>query len=111
MRETDKLIGLLAECVRRPNEPLKNAERDVRREVERTAKKHNTTPLLVARELWTTFKERGPARATINRWLCNRTIGPLTPEEFDRRRDVLSKYQKNTRRVLKRLNKEHKNDK
>lgn len=100
MRETDKLIQLLAEAVRNPGEPLKNAERDVRREVEQVARKHNTTPLVVARELWATFKERG-ARMTINRWLSNGVIGPLSPTEFERRREILARYQKGARRVLR----------
>lgn len=111
MRETDKLIRLIAECVQRPDEKLSAAERDVRAEVERTARKHNTTPILVARELWAVFKEKGGARSTINRWLKNGTINAVTFEEFDRRRDVLARYQKGARRVLKRLNKEHANDK
>lgn len=100
MRETDKLIQLLAESVRKPGESLRLAIRDVRNEVERTARKNNTTPLVVARELWATFKERG-ARKTINRWLRNGVIEAVSPTEFERRREILDRYQKNARRVLR----------
>lgn len=100
MRETDKLIQLLAESVRKPGESRKNAESDVRREVEIVARRHNTTSLVVARELWATFKERG-ARKTINRWLKDGVIEAVSPTEFERRREILDRYQKNARRVLR----------
>lgn len=101
MRETDRLIRLIAEAIKDPDEALKEAERDARSEIERTARLHNTTPLLVARELWATFKERGGARKTINRWLKNGVIEPLSPAEFERRRLILDRYQKGARRVIR----------
>lgn len=102
MRETDRLIRLIAEAIKDPDEALKEAERDVRSEIGRTARLHNTTPLLVARELWATFKERGGARKTINRWLRNGVIEPLSPAEFERRRLILDRYQKGARRLIRR---------
>lgn len=101
VREYDRLVRLIAESVMAAGrEKVSQAEADVRREIEQVARQHTLAPLVVARGLWATFKERG-ARKTINRWLKNGVIEAVSPTEFERRREILDRYQKNARRVLR----------
>lgn len=100
MRETDRLIHAMALAVRKQNESLKDAEKDVRQALEASAREHNLPLLIVARNIWKTFKgERNP-RKIVNGW-CKDRLGKLSIAEFDYHVDVLKRYQKNARNLKK----------
>lgn len=111
VREYDRLVRLIAESVMATGkESLKQAEMDVRREIEQVARQHTLVPLVVARGLWFTLKRRG-ARATINQWIGNGEVPPYSAQEYEKIRTILDKYQKGARRALRKRREEQYNDK
>lgn len=100
VRETDRLINAIARSVQKPNESLKDAEKDVRQALEKSAYEHNLPLLIVARGIWKMFKNDRNPRKIVNGW-CKDRLGKISIAEFDYHVDVLKRYQKNARNLEK----------
>lgn len=110
VREYDRLVRLIAESVMATGrEKIAQAEADVRREIEQVARQHTLAPLVVARGLWQTLKQRG-ARATLNGWIGNGEIPPQSAQEYEKILSILNRYQKGARRALRKRREEQYND-
>lgn len=104
MRETDRLIRNIALCVHKEGLSLKAVEKEIRETAMLSAKVHNTTVLDAARMMWGNLKGYN-ARKKMNQWTKDGYFDKMSIKDFDWHKDILERFQRNTRHLEELKNK------
>lgn len=100
MREYDRLVMLLAKCLKYDGLSQKEAEAIVREHAETESKRKNTLPLLILRSEWERLKN-AKAHRNINQYVADGLMPEMDFEEFEETKGIFKQMYRNVRKHIR----------
>lgn len=100
IRETDRLIQILAWCVKHEDESQKDAERELRTLVARERLAQGKPEVVLLREMWQRFK-KAHAHKDVNTFIADGYLPVLSFKSHEEHVAVLKRFHKRARLYLK----------
>ena len=100
IQETDRLIKILAWCIKREDESQKDAERELRALVERERLVQSKPEVVIPREMWQRFK-KAHAHKDVNTFIADGYLPVLSFKSHEEHVAVLKRFHKRAHLYLK----------
>jgi hypothetical protein len=97
MRETYRLIRNIALCVMKDGEPLKEAEKAVRKNLLLSSRQNAKPIVVILREMWNDLKDGSPHKV-MSRMVKEDYVSSESIDDFERKKAVLKNYQTKAKR-------------
>lgn len=100
VRETERLIDILAEVIRKEDETIADAKRALRLHLAKERIKQGQPEVVLLREMWRRLKDVH-AHRDINSYIAQGYLPQLSFAEFEAHKTVLKRFGANVRRYLR----------